>query len=429
MSNWILDGIDLPVVDVQDDFAAAVAKHAFPYRNAQELEFLGVEERSIKINCLFYRSRYDENKTLTRSLLSTKKESHELSHPDFGILRGSISTINNSYDERKRHVAMSITFVVEGDGDGAEGLFPISASVKSTAQATFADGQETLAASFTETLIGGIGSEGGDLADIEIDSTQTLLAQFLTASTAARSYLSEIDDAIDICEGYLYTVSAPADSFLNTIDYGSTLPGRFVGVVNEALDRIYASAGGRTVSPRHFLENLKSAYYAFSTRFENRNFNAADQVNDAIALRYALDVGVVYDADNLQSQALVPIEDSPGFDVAGTRIITDNAPEIMTIDDLEETLYSVREMLQAAIDRDRANGEPYKKLARQLLDHVEIVRLNRERIVIRNVPSEMPLHVICKKFGLPAGYAERILALNPEIRNPTFVKGDIRIYA
>lgn len=429
MSGWILDGVDLPVVDVQDDFSAAVAKHAFPYRNAQELEYLGVEERTIKINCLFFGARYDEHKGFIRAILSAKTASHELSHPDFGILHGSIQNVGSGYDERKEHVSVSITFVVEGDGDGEVGLFPVISSVKADTEQAFIDGQETLQESFDATLASDIGSEAGDMVETEIDDTQTLLEQFLTVSQTARDYVEEIDDAIAICEGYLYSVTAPADSILNTIDYGTLLPGRFVGAVNEALDRICAAEGDSTISPRHYLENLESAYVAFEALFSNKAFNASDQVSDAVAMRYALDCGRVYDADNGNSLALAAIEDMPAFDVSGKRIIADDAPEIMTIDDLEETLYAAREMLQQAIDRDREYADQYKEMAKILLDHVEIMRLNRERIVIRNVPTEMPLHAVCMRYGLPAGYADRILAINPGIRNPSFVKGDIRMYA
>jgi prophage DNA circulation protein len=429
MSGWLLDGVDLPVVDVQDDFAAAVAKHAFAYKNAQSLEYLGVEERSIKINCLFFGSRYDDHKDFLRAILSADKDSHELVHPAFGTLAGSIESVGSSYNENKRHVAISITFIVEGDGDDGSQLFGVSASIKADTQTAFSAGQETLKESFGDALKTDIGTEAGDLIETEIDTEVTLLDQFLTASQAARDYLSEIDDAIGTCEGYLTAVTAPADSFLNTIEYGSALPGRFVRVVNEALDRICANEGDSTTSPRAWLENLKSAYYAFASRFVNAEFNAADQVSDAVAMRYAFDCGAVYDEDNTRSLSLATIEGQPAFDVAGNRVVTESVPDIMTIDDLDETLYSAREMLQAAIDRDRSYEEPYKTMAKLLLDHVEIVRLNRERIVIRNIPTEMPLHTICQRYGLPIGYADRILAINPGIKNPSFVKGDIRIYA
>lgn len=429
MSGWLIDGIDLPVVDVQDDFSAAVAKYAFPYRNAQVVKYLGVEERSIKLNAVFFRQRYDEHKDLARRLLSAKTESHELVHPDFGRLSGCVQQVSSVYDERRDCVTVSITFIVLGDGDDDAGNFDTVGSIKRDTEQAFIDGQETLTDAFGQTLSSDIGSEAGDMIETEIDESQTLLDQFLTVSQAARDYVAEIDDAIEICESWLADVTAPADSILNTIEYGSLLPARFVSAVNEALDRICESQGESSISPRNYLENLKAAYLSFAAMFENREFNAADQVSDAIALRYALDCGRVYDDDNMQSLTLAAIEDAPAFDLAGNRLIDQAVPEIMTINDLEETLYGARELLQQAIDRDRSQEESYKSMAKNLLDHVEEVRINRERIVIKNVPSEMPLHAVCLRFGLPVAYADRILAINPEIKNPTFVKGDIRVYA
>jgi hypothetical protein len=416
--------VELPIVDVQDAFAAAIAKSAFPYRNGQKLDNLGVEDRSIKLSCAFLRGRYDEHKDFIRSLLSPAVESHILVHPVFGNLSGKIESVNSNYDERKRSVFISISFVVENDGDDYSPAPGVLSAVRSDCEGAFVDGQQELAVSFEDAMSQEVGAEADDLLHTDIDPSKTLLGQFLTASQTARDYMGEIDEAIAKCDDTLAAETLPASSLLNIVEYGSRMPGRFVLAVNEALDRICSANGDATLSPRHYLENLKSAYVSFASNFKNGAFNAADQVNNAIALRYSMDVGRVYAEDNAAYLDMVSAESEPVV-----MLVAGEIREIFTMADLDETLYAARELLQGAIDRDRDRAAVYKTQAKTLLDHVNIARLDRERIVIKQIATEMPLHLICLRFGLPVSAAQRVLAINPEIRNPTFVKGSVRMYA
>ena len=99
----------------------------------------------------------------------------------------------------------------------------------------------------------------------------------------------------------------------------------------------------------------------------------------------------------------------------------------MNVREIETTLYVAREMILTAVVLSRQN-ESLKKTARLLLQHVNIIKLERERIIRITLDNEMPLHLVCLKYGLPCQAAERILAIN-NISNPNFVSGSIDIYA
>jgi hypothetical protein len=60
---------------------------------------------------------------------------------------------------------------------------------------------------------------------------------------------------------------------------------------------------------------------------------------------------------------------------------------------------------------------------------VNEIKLEREKIFKVHVSAPTPLHVICLARGLPYRYAPRILAINPGITNPSFVRGEVNVYA
>jgi hypothetical protein len=273
------------------------------------------------------------------------------------------------------------------------------------------------------------GDEAGDLVTQEIDEDQTLLEQFTSISLAARSKLEEIDSAIYKCENYLAEVIESEAAFTSTIDYGTRLPGRLIGAITSALNRISGSIYSESLAPSVYLSNLQAAFEAFGALFTNGDYPVSDQVNQEIALRYALETSYVYDRDNAESTVLRSIEDAEPFDILGRHMLEVEPPAIMTMIDLEESLYRARALLQAAVDRDRESAKGFKDLATALLSFVETVRLEREKIISVIINSEMPLFIVCMRNNIPIAYAERILSINDRITNPSFVSGEVKIYA
>jgi prophage DNA circulation protein len=70
-----------------------------------------------------------------------------------------------------------------------------------------------------------------------------------------------------------------------------------------------------------------------------------------------------------------------------------------------------------------------KGMAEQLVEHVSRVKLERQRIRQVTIRQCQPLHLICHNLGLGYEAAERVLAINPQIKNPNFVEGLLNVYA
>lgn len=119
-------------------------------------------------------------------------------------------------------------------------------------------------------------------------------------------------------------------------------------------------------------------------------------------------------------------EKKQNFDILGN-FQKDDIEPILTIIEIEKSLYILRKNLQECINYNR-NNNSLKKIARILLEYTNTIKLEREKIRQINIERQMPLHLICLQNNLPYSFAERILSIN-NITNPNFVYGDINIYA
>jgi len=67
-------------------------------------------------------------------------------------------------------------------------------------------------------------------------------------------------------------------------------------------------------------------------------------------------------------------------------------------------------------------------MAKALLEHVNAVRLEREKMKAVILDNPLPLHLVCLRYGLPCKDAERLLKVNRGIRNPNFASGEVLVY-
>ena len=84
-------------------------------------------------------------------------------------------------------------------------------------------------------------------------------------------------------------------------------------------------------------------------------------------------------------------------------------------------------MLQEAIDLARSMVA-LRAMALALLNHVNRIKLDRENMVAVELDNPMPLHLICLRYGLPYGAAERLLAVNTTVINPNQTAGEVLVY-
>jgi hypothetical protein len=158
-----------------------------------------------------------------------------------------------------------------------------------------------------------------------------------------------------------------------------------------------------------------------------------NQIMIAAATIAALVTGKMFVVDESQKTTLRRIENTPQWRPDGTSLNVPPPPKVLTANELDESLARIREMLKDATTAARAIGcasavPVLAKQADELTRYINVIKLERDRIITVEAENPMPLHLICLRHGLPYSYADRICTIN-DFWNPTFCEGEVRIYA
>ena len=97
----------------------------------------------------------------------------------------------------------------------------------------------------------------------------------------------------------------------------------------------------------------------------------------------------------------------------------------MTLNELEKSLLDVKTMIYEALLIDREN-QPLRDQARALQEYVNQIKLSRDSMEQQEIPLQS-LHTVSLNSGLSYQSAERILSMNPQIKNPTFANGLLKV--
>lgn len=414
-----LDQFVLDLETISDTMEKALGVYEYPFASGAAVDDMGLNARVIRFRCYWLNERYDEHHRFLEHV--SGNQMHELRHPHYGLIRGRIRSVGLRHDDRLETAEMDVEFIEQLHGDELVGYE--SAVVPETEQALRA-GQNRLMDTFRDAVKGAIGAaEGATVLNQALTEGQSALSQLGALSRVGRAYISEVDSAVSDLEGMASSVSNPTDSILRTINYGSSLPGRVVGTIARTVERNAQYVVGVSESPGQFAGAMASA--VADLRETVPLFGTL--IAGAGALHGAMVLGRLYHEDEQARGEAVTAESQPAFDAAGNLVRTRTPPTLASVDELERSLSTMRAAIQDAIDLDRTNDALFAS-ALALLRHVDGVKLDRERIVTVSVPEATPLHVICAQNGLPASAAPRVLALNPQIDNPSFVHGEIQIH-
>jgi hypothetical protein len=120
-------------------------------------------------------------------------------------------------------------------------------------------------------------------------------------------------------------------------------------------------------------------------------------------------------------------EKKPSFDIYGNRINQVVFNPFMSTNDLQSMLILIRKFAQKTMILDRLNIDA-KNMSSAILQFVNDIKLKRMTVKTITV-SNIPMHALLLQVGLPYQAADRILALNPDIKNPNYLSGVVKIYA
>lgn len=420
-----LDGFELDVESIDDQEEKAVAVHEYPNVDGADLEELGMRARQIRLRTHWFNESYEIHRNFVAHLRVQKR--FELIHPRYGTVYGKAVSWGVRYNDTPEHAAVDFTFVEE---IAEEDTVPVFAPrIVEQVEENFIEGQTELATTFGEGMRTAIGAEAATVLGKVIDISKPALDQMTGLAWKARQYVKDIDTVMGVIDGTLTTVTNPANTLLSVVDFGTDLPGRVLSILAETVERYVLSAASVSSTPSRLVDSVKSGVTALKNSVDALDNGPAigSLLLGQAALFVSTHVARMYSDDEADREALAVWERTKSFNEQGDFVRTGTAPEVMSINELEESLYNVRSMIQDAVDATRENTI-LKTVARNLFHYVNEQKLKRSRIVTIKVTRPIPLHMLCMQRGLPYNAAPRILAINPQITNPSYVEGDIEIY-
>ena len=424
-----LDGFPLDIETLDDSFEKAIARYDIPYQDGALLEDLGQKAHVVKLRCWFWDDgadhlTYDSHLDFINHLSNTAFSM--LEHPEYGRMQGCIETVSVRHNDRQRCAEVDISFVEVLRMDVG---WSAEEEVATAAESEFVAAQEEQQQQLTEDLA----AEDIPVVDV-LDPELSLSEQFADLAAGARAIVKDLDGYLAVLDGAVNSVLLPVNSLISTLNYAANLPGRILGTITHAVARVATLYTSLINFPARFaaslrggLAGLEAACNAFAPTNPASHRIVITHVKIACAQQMALAVAGTYAADESRRNSLRLAEKQVGFSLDGRLKSTGSGEAVATVNELETSLALVMGQMQEAITASRP-GDALKTMTRQLLEHVNVVKLERERIVTTTLDNALPLHLVCLKQGLTYRHAERIMSLNPQISNPNRVQGTVAVY-
>lgn len=402
-----LDGFYLNIVTTSDTYPQSLSIKEYPFSSKNAIESFGPKTRNVSINCIFgddlpfsdgwstYKARipiYDNHINFIDLINRARIKPLIFTHPKYGEIEGYVETFAVDADDTQRFANITFTFVQLIKTEEVKFVqYPIVNQSKSWQ-----------------------GTNDAVTDDINAEEKASLsVAAFAGRMATFRGKL----------DAWLRKVTNPANSIINTVTYANDIAGDTIQSINEAVDRIVQAYIDIRNLPAQFINNIITGCRSLKASFTGIE---AQYVHVMSASRVGYESGITYQQDDEKRTDVTKKENIKTFDAAGNYLGTPTYEEVMTIDELEKTLYDVREFINEAIQLDRTKRDLLDQ-ARFLQDYINDIKLDRQRLETKeNVPLQS-LHTLTTLNDLSYQATERILRLNPTIKNPTFVDGEVKI--
>ncbi len=428
-----LNGIKLEMETISDSFDKALARHHIPFSDRTLIQDMGLRERRIRLRCYFWADTYEAHKELLQMLWG--RQDFELDHPEYGLINGKVGRVHVRHDDKEQTAEIDLDFVA-GESSISVGA---ATDVQGDAEALAADGYLEVQDNYRDKLVSG-GVLTAETVDMDLDPDLGILEQISGVSAEARSYLKKIDAMDTAISDFCADITAPVDSLVATVDFGTSIPGRIIGKIASTVEKLTVRFISLKNAPERMLDSIVNQLARFTYPGESTLFGS-DSTQNTITLADDLAANVylatasiglshtaaqAYADDETVRTAQVQAESVQVFDSLGRMT---RAPEVemaMNVRQIESSLATVRTVAALAVAANR-EIDSVKLLSDVLLDHVVQVKLDAEKIVAIEVDNEIPLHLVCLKYGLPYRAAERIMLIN-RVKHPNFVQGALDIY-
>lgn len=414
-----IDGIGFDCETLEDSFEKAIARYEYPYKPGAGLEDMGKKARAIKIRCYFLNEQYENHKTLI-SCIEETGHIYELLHPVYGIVKGMIESTVVRHDDRKQTAEIDLTFIEDSSAPTATSFSP---SVDAGTEEAWIIGQAELADELERDIREQFPNDFEELLKAIDPTLTTLFEQYSGLTKAARAYVKQVDQYVGRLKETLNEIVSPANSLVSTTDYADNLIGVTLSSLAGAIERYSILYSTLSDAPDRFLDNFRTDVAGIEDELED--FGKYTTI--AKSQREAVDLGAILEEDQAKYQAAQQAAEVATFSPLG-RLQKDisDTEQILTINEIESALATVRSDLQESID-DAREMQSLKTLAATLTDYVITIKKSKPPLVAVSIDNALPLHLICLKYGLSYNEADQLMTIN-RIPNPNFTSGEVQVY-
>jgi hypothetical protein len=414
-----LDDIKLDLEYVDDVVQKSFSKDEFPGVDGASYTDLGMHARQFNGRAWFKGVSFD-NFQKFQDAVAIPDAVHNFVHPVHGLIVGVVLSHNARHDARKGTAVVDFQFEEQLQGNFEDRLTPL---VQPQIEEMVTAGQAATVSSFSDKILRRLGPSALAVINRTVDMTQNLGAQFIDMAQNVKMFVAEIDAALAEFEGFCAEITQPANTLIANIEYGSTLPGLFIAAIAHSADRYMALVDTATQAPYMVLQSFFNGMLQLSHAVPDFSHEISIVKSHAGSLLAAK----LFKKDDDARAAAAIVDAASAWNGRGEYIGRAKRPEVLTVTDLERILDLVRINLQIPLSIDHsltANSD----IASAFLRHVNTIKINRERIVKKDVLNELPLQFVCHSNGLGYTAAERVLTVNQQIQNPSFVSGEVSIY-
>jgi hypothetical protein len=421
-----LDGFELILKSdgTEDTWEKNLAEYDIPFAQGANLDPLGVRSHPIRFTCIFMNNKYAEHEFFVQHCLLDIVNT--FIHPVYGPIKGCVKSVSVRNNSLIKYAEVDVDFVEDASPDTAPAYSP---DVKTKTEQAVADAQVVMMAKVSDDIKQALGQEGSDIVSKELAPGQSSVSQFSRLSTKGRYYLQKVDDLINTFDKSLPGISNPSDSVFASFDFGLTLPGRIMFSMSRSVERYAQYSSLAANSPLSFINSFRSSMAELTssvTFFKSSLLSSICQVG-------AIVMAALFEKDDSNRNDLTRVENTKIWNDDGTMVFVPEIPTVLTVNELETSLALYRTQVQEAINEIRTEyGNPdlissLKSIAISLQEHVDKIKIEREKVITIQIDNEIPVHLLCLKYGLSYMAAERVCAINT-IWNPTFCSGPVAMY-
>lgn len=445
----ILGGIPIQIENppgIQDPIEPMIVEHEPAKKNGARLENMGLKAKRSTFTA-FFKGEAEWNNHLRLIELIEKQELMDFIHPKYGLRTGRIiQPFVISQGEIENQISIAITFVEDILTDKR---LVLREDVSQAAKNHAVNINEQVIDTTKSEIDTQLGEQGTGIADRIIDFTNDIIDEFADVTGPVRAFVKEADRTVKAMEGTLAAITNPVNSYINALDFGTSLPGRMVKAATQLAERVAVLIEDFGTAPEGFVNSYRDQMLIFEetigidsgtlggttvgSTLQKQNERAAKEEmqrnsRTAGATMAAVKLAEIYATDDENRRQIQAQEQAESFDFKGNYLGATFTPQpIMTVREIEDSLFTAREYIQQAIDLDRSSLALHD-LALSLTRNVNEVKINLEQVVTVTLTETLPLFIVLNRYALPYKMVGRIIALN-DIPDPNNVTGNIKLYA